>query len=136
MEDDEAPDDFFNMQSQTYPMQVSALRKGANVMIDGHACLIVDLSTGPYHKGKSKMTIVGTDILTNKRFEMQKMSHENVEIPKVSRMNWILQKIEDDDAILGNRSEDTTKRFRLPEGDFGRQIKNAFNAKKPEYILC
>ena len=54
--------------SLTYPKQCSALRKNEFVMIKGHACKIVDMSTSKTGKhGHAKVHMVALDIFGEKK---------------------------------------------------------------------
>merc|ERR1712227_800732 len=56
--------------SLTYPKQCSALRKNEFVMIKGHACKIVDMSTSKTRKhGHAKVHLVALDIFDGKKYE-------------------------------------------------------------------
>uniref|UniRef100_A0A3Q3JK79 Translation initiation factor 5A-like N-terminal domain-containing protein n=1 Tax=Monopterus albus TaxID=43700 RepID=A0A3Q3JK79_MONAL len=66
-------DDFTTANSRastTYPMWCSALRKNGSVMLRGHACKIVDMTTSTNgNHGYVKVHLTGLDIFTKEKFE-------------------------------------------------------------------
>ena len=75
--------------AQTYPMQCSALRKNGFVMMKGHPCKIVDMSTSKTGKhGHAKLNLVGIDIFDGKKYEGMSPFPHNMEVPNVKRIEY------------------------------------------------
>ncbi|KAL2007768.1 hypothetical protein VTN00DRAFT_7750 [Thermoascus crustaceus] len=118
--------------SLTYPMQCSALRKNGFVVIKGRPCKIVEMSTSKTGKhGHAKVHIVALDIFTGKKLEDLSPSTHNMEVPKVTRKEYQLLDITDDD-FLSLMSEDgnTKDDVKLPEGEVGEKMRKAFDEGK------
>merc|ERR1712058_143070 len=111
--------------SATYPMQCSALRKNGYVMIKGRPCKIVEMSTSKTGKhGHAKVHLVAIDIFTGKKLEDLSPSTNNMDVPSVSRREFQLLDITDDDFLsLMDDSGNTKDDVKLPDGDLGDRIK-------------
>ncbi|EAU87617.1 eukaryotic translation initiation factor 5A-2 [Coprinopsis cinerea okayama7 len=117
--------------SLTYPMQCSALRKNGHVVIKGRPCKIVDMSTSKTGKhGHAKVHLVAIDIFTGKKLEDISPSTHNMDVPNVSRTEYQLVNI--DDGFLNLMTNDGTPKddVRVPEGDIGKEIQDAFDEGK------
>merc|ERR1712080_217384 len=67
----------------TYPIQCSALRKNGYVMMKGHPCKIVDMSTSKTGKhGHAKVNMTGIDIFDGKKYEDMSPSTHNLDVLK------------------------------------------------------
>lgn len=114
-----------------YPVQCSALRKNGFVNISGRPCKIVDMSTSKTGKhGHAKVNLVGIDIFTGKKYEDISPSTHNMDVPNVSRKEYQLIDIEDGFLNMITDGGDTKNDVKLPEGELGDQIKEAFEAGK------
>ena len=114
--------------SLTFPIQCSALRKGGFVVLKGHPCKVVDMSTSKTGKhGSAKVNLVGIDIFTAKKYEEFAPSTSNMEVPFVSRNEYTLLNVDDGYLSLMLASGDTKDDVKLPEGELGEQIKAAFD---------
>jgi len=81
----------------TYPLQCSALRKNGYVLMKGHPCKIVDMSTSKTGKhGHAKVNMVGIDIFDGKKYEDMSPSTHNMEVPNVKRKEYTLIDINED----------------------------------------
>lgn len=75
--------------SETYPAQCSSLRKGGFVMIKGHACKIVEMSTSKTGKhGHAKVHLVALDIFNQRKYEDICPSTHNMNVPHVKRTDY------------------------------------------------
>ncbi|XP_076472338.1 eukaryotic translation initiation factor 5A-1-like isoform X2 [Babylonia areolata] len=105
--------------SDTYPKQCSALRKNEFVMIKGHPCKIVEMSTSKTGKhGHAKVHIVAMDLFTNKKYEDICPSTHNVECPRVQRTEYQVVHVTDD-GFLGLMDEANNQRddLKLPDDE-------------------
>ncbi|PAV15824.1 eukaryotic translation initiation factor 5A [Pyrrhoderma noxium] len=119
--------------SLTYPMQCSALRKNGHVVIKGRPCKIVDMSTSKTGKhGHAKVNLVAIDIFTGKKLEEISPSTHNVDVPNVKRDDYQLLDIAEDDNFLSLMTTDGALKddVKLPEGEIGQQIQDAFSEGK------
>lgn len=123
--------------SSTYPMQCSALRKSGYVMIKGRPCKIVEMSTSKTGKhGHAKVHLVGIDIFNGKRYEDLCPSTHNIDVPNVSRIEFQLIDISDDNFVtLMTDKGDTRDDLRLPDNpELAQKIKDEF-AKDDSTVL-
>ncbi|CAL1541015.1 unnamed protein product [Lymnaea stagnalis] len=74
-----------------HPVQCTAVRKGDYVNIRNRPCKVVDVHSSKVGKhGHSKVNITGLDIFTDKRCQTVHPSSHNVDIPVVTKTDYIL----------------------------------------------
>lgn len=113
--------------SQTFPQQCSSLRKNGHVMLKGHPCKIVDMSTSKTGKhGHAKVHLVGIDIFTGNKYEDICPSTHNMDVPNVTRKDYQMTNIEDGYMSLMDDSGDLKEDLKLPEDDLGKEIRRKF----------
>ncbi|CAL8319280.1 unnamed protein product [Boreogadus saida] len=113
--------------SNTFPIQCSALRKNGYVVMKGHPCKIVEMSTSKTGKhGHAKVNLTGIDIFSNKKYEDMCPSTHNVDVPHIKRTEWQLLNITDGFMSLMFENGDLREDLRLPEGDLGKEIQAKF----------
>merc|ERR1711874_614161 len=77
--------------SHTFPMQAGEIRKGSHLMIKGHPCKCVEVSTSKTGKhGHAKAHIVAIDIFTGKKMEDLCPTSHNLDVPVVKRTEYTL----------------------------------------------
>jgi len=120
--------------STTYPMQCSALRQGGHVVIKGRPCKIVAMSTSKTGKhGHAKVNITAIDIFTGKKLEDLSPSTHNMDVPKVSRQEYQLLDITDDDYLsLMKEDGDTKDDVKLPDNEIGQRITKLFKEEEKD----
>merc|ERR1711998_344620 len=75
--------------SDTYPQQAGEIRKGSHLMIKGHPCKCIEVSTSKTGKhGHAKAHIVALDIFTGKKYEDLCPSSHNLDVPFVKRTEY------------------------------------------------
>ncbi|KKA27076.1 hypothetical protein TD95_001141 [Thielaviopsis punctulata] len=123
--------------SATFPMQCSALRKNGHVVIKGRPCKIVDMSTSKTGKhGHAKVHLVAIDIFTGKKLEDLCPSTHNMDVPNVSRREYQLLDITDDDFLsLMTEGGDIKEDVKLPDGDVGKKIKDLWDDGKDTLVI-
>lgn len=115
--------------SKTFPKQCSALRKNEHVIIKGRPCKIVEMSTSKTGKhGHAKVHMVAIDIFTGKKYEDICPSTHNMDVPFIKRKDYQLMALNDDGfcSLLDMDSCDEKNDLKLPEGELGQQIREAF----------
>ncbi|EEY14642.1 Eukaryotic translation initiation factor 5A [Verticillium nonalfalfae] len=120
--------------STTYPMQCSALRKNGFVVIKGRPCKIIDMSTSKTGKhGHAKVHLVATDIFTGKKLEDLSPSTHNMDVPNVTRREYQLLDISDDDFLsLMADDGDMKDDVRMPDGEIGDKIRKLFQEEEKD----
>ncbi|CAN9502478.1 unnamed protein product [Ophioblennius macclurei] len=114
--------------SSTFPQQCSALRKNGFVVLKGHPCKIVEMSTSKTGKhGHAKVHLTGLDIFTQKKYEDICPSTHNMDVPNVTRKDYQMVDIVDGFLTLMSEGGDVREDLKLPEGELGKEI-----AKKAE----
>merc|ERR1712110_27845 len=82
--------------SHTYPMQAGEIRKGSHLMIKGHPCKCIEVSTSKTGKhGHAKAHIVALDIFTGKKYEDLCPTSHNVSSPFVKRTEYQVLNVEE-----------------------------------------
>jgi translation initiation factor 5A len=114
--------------SATVPMQCSSLRKNGHVMLKGRPCKVVEMSTSKTGKhGHAKVNLVGIDIFNGKKYEDICPSTHNMEVPNVKRKDYELLSIDEEGFVsLLDEMMGTKEDLKLPEGELGKQIRDAF----------
>lgn len=112
----------------TYPLQCSALRKSGYVLMKGHPCKIIDMSTSKTGKhGHAKVNMVGIDIFDGKKYEDMSPSTHNMDVPNVKRNEYTLIDI-NEEGYLSLMDEDGNIRDDLNCGD-RRELEDEIRTK-------
>jgi len=123
--------------SLTFPKQCSALRKNEFVMIKGHACKIVDMSTSKTGKhGHAKVHMVALDIFDNKKYEDICPSTHNMECPLVKRTEYQLIDMDDEGFVtLMDDNGETRDDLKCTDNDVNKQIREKVDAGE-DALVC
>jgi len=103
--------------SHVYPQQAGELRKGSFVMIKGHPCKVIEISTSKTGKhGHAKAHIVALDIFTDKKYEDLCPTSHNVEVPFVKRTEYQVLSADSDSGVVSllTESGETKDDLNLP----------------------
>ncbi len=128
----------------TTPIRVGELKKGSLVMIKGHACKIVDYSTAKTGKhGSAKAMYVGIDVFTGSKHEDTAPTGANTAAPVLTRSEWLLTDINDDDAndegsiasLLNPDTGDTRDDLRVPDTDEYKLMREALTADQKDLFV-
>mmetsp|Transcript_6372 Transcript_6372/g.18054 ORF Transcript_6372/g.18054 Transcript_6372/m.18054 type:complete len:157 (+) Transcript_6372:341-811(+) len=131
----EFEDEFASVQdnaAKVVPSQASAIKKGGYVVIKNRPCKVVETSTSKTGKhGHAKVHFVAIDIFTGKKLEDICPSTHNMSVPVVTRTDYALLDITDDDfcSLLTDNGE-TKDDLKMPGGDLGDKIREAFDDGK------
>ncbi|THC99393.1 hypothetical protein EYZ11_001117 [Aspergillus tanneri] len=100
------------------------LTLNGHVVIKGRPCKIVDMSTSKTGKhGHAKVHIVALDIFTGKKLEDLSPSTHNMDVPNVTRKEYQLLDITDDDFLsLMDENGNTKDDVKVPDGETGEKI--------------
>jgi translation initiation factor 5A len=121
--------------SDTFPMQCSALRKNGHVVLKGRPCKIVDMSTSKTGKhGHAKVNLVGIDIFTGRKYEDMSPSTHNMDVPNVSKTEYVVLNVEDGFLSLMTSTGETKDDIKVPEGELGEQIQVMFDSGKESIV--
>ncbi|KAJ2806419.1 translation initiation factor eIF5A [Coemansia sp. 'formosensis'] len=113
--------------SATYPLQCSALRKGGFVVMKGRPCKVIDMSTSKTGKhGHAKVNYTGTDIFNGRKYEDMSPSTHNVDVPNVSRDEFVLIDVAEDFLSLMTETGEMKEDVKIPEGELGDKLKEEF----------
>lgn len=128
-------DDEFHASHQgslTYPAQAGSLKKGDYIVIDGHPCKIMELTTAKTGKhGHAKASITAIDIFTGKKLEESAPTSHNVDCPNVVKTEYELVSIDNNDFVTfidteGNYREDLKLPPHSSDNDFVKPLKEVF----------
>ena len=128
--------------SLTYPSEAGQIRKGGYIVIKGRAAKVIDVSTSKTGKhGHAKCNFVALDIFNNKKYEDIIPSTHTASVPNVSRKEYTLLDISDDDfCTLCDEGGETREDIKLPTypEDMARKIKEAVDDGKSLMVtlLC
>jgi translation initiation factor 5A len=81
--------------SEATAIPVNKLRKGGYCLIEGRPCRVIEISKSKTGKhGHAKAGIAGTDIFTGRRYETHVPTSHDIEVPFVSRTDYVLLNID------------------------------------------
>ena len=112
----------------TYPQKASACRKGSYLMINDRPCKIIEMSTSKTGKhGHAKCKFMGKDIFDYSQHESVQTSTHNVDLPEITRKEYQLSDIADDDYVsMMDDNAEIRSDLKLPENELGKNIKKLF----------
>jgi translation initiation factor 5A len=120
--------------SETIPMEAGQIRKGGLIMIKGQPCKVADVSTSKTGKhGHAKCNFIAYNIFNNKKLEDMIPSTHGTTIPVVSRTEYTLVDISDDDFMtLMDTNGDTREDLMLPDypENYAAELRQEFEKKQ------
>ncbi len=120
--------------SETIPMEAGQIRKGGLIMIKGQPCKVADVSTSKTGKhGHAKCNFIAYNIFNNKKLEDMIPSTHGTTIPVVSRTEYTLVDISDDDFMtLMDSNGDTREDLMLPDypDNYASELREEFEKKQ------
>jgi len=128
--------------STTYPVQAGSIRKGGMIVIKGRPCKVSDVSTSKTGKhGHAKCHFVAIDIFTGKKMEELVPSSHNCEAPFVTRTEYTLTDISDDDYVcLMTEAGETREDLSLPsktedDAKLARELRDMFDEGEKTIVV-
>ncbi|UJR31036.1 hypothetical protein I4U23_018546 [Adineta vaga] len=106
------------------PQEIGSIKKSDFVVLNGRPSKVVEAThSSPGKHGHSKVHMVGIDIFTGRRYEDISPSDRTIQVPKVSKKDYIIVQI-DQDGYLTLLDENTCK------------IRNDMKIKKESDVNC
>ena len=125
--------------SKTIPCAAGEVKKGGYMMVKGKPCKVLSISVSKTGKhGHAKCNFLCTDIFTGKKLEDMVPSTHGVSVPIVSRVEWELLNIDDEDFLsLTNDSGDQKDDLKLPEipDSMAQDIRDLWNEGEEQVLL-
>jgi len=121
------------MATGVHPEQCNNLKINGFAVMKGRPCKIVEMSKSkPGKHGAAKIHLVGIDIFTAKKYDEICPSTHQMEVPDVSRADWVLVDISDDGylSLMSEDGSNTRGDLKLPAGEIGEKIKAQFEEGK------
>jgi len=108
--------------------EVSSLKAGRYMMMDGRPCVIVGMDwSAPGKHGHAKYRVTGMDILTGSKKMAVYTSHDRVEVPIIEKKNAQVLSVNGDKAQIMN-----LETYETVEADIDPEIKAQI---LPDYIV-
>ena len=108
--------------SESIPAQASSLRKNGHVLIKGHPCKIVDMSSSKTGKhGHAKIHFVALDIFDGKKYEDICPSTHNMQVPNVDRKECTALGV-DEDGFVSLMADDGDDKQIKADAEFLKDI--------------
>ena len=132
MSDDETFEKADSGASLTFPMQAGNLKKGGYAILKGFPCKISEINISKAGKhGHAKAALVGNDIFTDKKYEDQCPTSHNMEVPNVSRKEYMLIDINEENfCTIMDEKNDTREDLKLDDAELLPKVKADFEAGK------
>ena len=138
----ESDGEFVNTETagaETTPIKASGLRKNGYALLKGFPCKIADMSTSKTGKhGHAKVSLVGYDIFTGKKYEDMSPSTHNMEVPVVTRVDYVLTDVQDDGFLTLMHPETFDTRSDISGNDTPellKEIREKFEAGDAEVMV-
>ncbi|KAJ2893096.1 hypothetical protein GGI21_001141 [Coemansia aciculifera] len=113
--------------SATYPLQCSALRKNAFVVMKGRPCRVIETVTVKNGKhGSRKVCYIGIDIFNGRKYEYVSPSVDGVDVPNVSRAEFTVIDVAEDLLSLMGDAGEMKEDVKVPESELGDKIRAEF----------
>ena len=116
-----------------YPAQASSIRIGGYILIRERPCKVINMSTSKTGKhGHAKINFTATDIFTEKKMEEICQSTHNINVPVVTRKEYQLVDIDDEDyvTLFDEETNETTEDQKLRDKKVDFDIKKSFEEGK------
>ena len=95
---------------------VSSMKKGRYMIIDGRPCEIVNIErSAPGKHGHAKFRITGIDIITGAKKQGVYTGHDKVEVPIIEKKNASVLSVSEDKAQIMDMSSYETFEVDIPE---------------------
>lgn len=86
--------------SDTIPIKAGSCKKGLHVMIKGNPCKIIEVSTSKTGKhGHAKISIIGIDIFSGKKYQESAPTSHNLMQPVISKEDYQLIELDHDNFL-------------------------------------
>merc|ERR1719453_2846471 len=83
------------------PMEAGQVKKGGHIVIKGRPCKVESMSMSKTGKhGHAKINFIARDIFNFKKQEDMCPSTHALEVPNVSKSEWMLTNVEEDDSLV------------------------------------
>jgi translation initiation factor 5A len=116
--------------SATFPIRAGEVKKGTYVIIKGHPCKVVEVTTSKTGKhGHAKANITALDIFTGQKLMDISPTSHNMEAPFVTNVSYSMLDIDEEGYVcLMDEEGNTREDLMFPEGDEYDNLKKAFEA--------
>jgi len=102
---------------------VGSLQKGSYVIIDGAACKVVNTQTSkPGKHGHSKVRVVAVGLMDDKKREIVKPGHDNIDAPLIDKRNAQVLSIKGNAANVMDSETYETFDLEIPEELKGQAV--------------
>ncbi|CAF1139449.1 unnamed protein product [Adineta steineri] len=115
----------------TSPQDVGSIKKSDFVVLNGRPLKVVEVThSQPGKHGHTKVHLVGIDIFTDRRYEDVRPTGHMIQVPKVTRKDYIVIQIAADGyvTLLDDDTCATRSDIRLKQGsDVARRMLDKYN---------